>query len=122
MIWEKSKFYNTTERIQGILHKISNEIIKRCKQQINIKDMLDGDVEKCMQDLQDSIDCGRKWRKIYETTAGIIVKNNKQNSWDFNLNTIFAQVDAFVQRCVELKEICEGQLQFARKGSDSSIP
>jgi dynein heavy chain, axonemal len=58
--------------------------------------MLDGDVEKCMQDLQDSIECGKKWRKIYEITAGIIAKNNKQNKWDFNLNTIFAQVEAFV--------------------------
>ncbi len=70
--------------------------------------MLDGDVEKCMQDLQDSIDCGKKWRKIYEVTAAIVAKNNKQNKWDFNLNTIFAQVEAFVQRCIELKEICEG--------------
>lgn len=52
--------------------------------------MLDGDVEKCMKDLQDSIDCGNEWRRIYEVTARIIAKNNKQNKWDFNLNTIFA--------------------------------
>lgn len=52
--------------------------------------MLDGDVEKCMQDLQDSIECGKKWRKIYEITASIVAKNNKQNKWDFNFNTIFA--------------------------------
>jgi dynein heavy chain len=38
------------------------------------------------------------------------------------LNSIFAQIDAFVQRCTELIEICEGQLQFARKGADSHIP
>lgn len=45
MIWEKSKYYNTNEKIAGLLHKISNEIIKRCKETISIFDMLDGDVE-----------------------------------------------------------------------------
>jgi len=59
MISEYSQHYNSPERISGLLHKISNEIIKRCKATINISDMLDGDVEKCMQDLQDSIQCGK---------------------------------------------------------------
>jgi dynein heavy chain len=27
-----------------------------------------------------------------------------------------------VQRCKELKEICEGQIQFARKGSENMMP
>ena len=96
MIWEKSQYYNTNERIQGLLHKISNEIIQRCKKQINIKDMLEGDVEKCMQDLEESIDCGKKWKEIYEKTKQLVQKKNKTKKWDFNLNSIFAQVDAFV--------------------------
>jgi dynein heavy chain, axonemal len=28
-------------------------------------------------------------------------------------DTIFAEIEAFIQRCRDLKEICEGQLQFA---------
>ena len=36
MIWEYSKHYNSPERISGLLHKISNEIIKRCKDIINV--------------------------------------------------------------------------------------
>ncbi len=36
--------------------------------------MLDGDVEKCMQDLRDSIECGKKWKKIYDKTAQVINK------------------------------------------------
>ncbi len=59
MISEYSEHYNSSERISGLLHKISNEIIKRCKSTINISDMLDGDVEKCMNDLNDSISCGK---------------------------------------------------------------
>jgi hypothetical protein len=32
------------------------------------------DVEKCMDDLRNSIECGRKWKKIYEKTAFVINK------------------------------------------------
>jgi len=76
MISEKSKYYNSPERIQGLLHNISNEIIKRCKNQVKVADMLDGDVEQCMQDLQDSIDCGNQWQAIYKRTAAIISRIN----------------------------------------------
>lgn len=69
MIWEHSKYYNSVERISGLLHKISNEVIQRCKAKINVSDMLDGDVEKCIRDLNDAIDCGRKWREIYDRNS-----------------------------------------------------
>jgi dynein heavy chain len=48
IIWELSGHYNTPERMKGLLTKISNQIIKRCRARINKDDMLDGDVEKCM--------------------------------------------------------------------------
>lgn len=72
-------------------------------------------------DHRDSIECGKKWKEIYEKTQKLIAKKNKVK-WDFNLNSIFAQIDAFVQRCTELTEICEGQLQFAGKGANNQIP
>lgn len=121
MIWEHSKYYKSNERISGLLHKISNEIIQRCKAKINVSDMLDGDVEKCIQDLTDAIECGRKWRDIYDYYAEVINKKSERK-WDFASNSIFASVEAFVQRCSELIEICQGQLQFALKGRDSQIP
>ncbi len=35
--------------------------------------------------------------------------------WGFEETAIFAQVDAFVERCRNLMDVCEGQVQFARK-------
>ena len=35
--------------------------------------------------------------------------------WGFETSNIFAQVDAFVQRCRDLLEVCEGQVQFSYK-------
>jgi hypothetical protein len=60
--------------------------------------MLDGDVEKCIRDLNDAIECGRRWREIYDRNSEIISKKSNKK-WDFQSNSIFASVEAFVQRC-----------------------
>jgi dynein heavy chain len=46
--------------------------------------------------------------------CGHVAKQTK-HTWDFDQSSIFAQVDAFMQRCRDLLEVCEGQQQFARK-------
>lgn len=91
MIWHHSKFYKSNERISGLLYKISNQIIQRCKANINVDDMLDGDVEKCIEDLNDAIECGKKWREIYDKFVDVI-NNTEMRKWEFSSNSIFASV------------------------------
>ena len=123
IIWELSKYYNTPERMKGLLTKISNQIIKRCRAKINKDDMLDGDVEKCMADLEESIDCCREWKNICMKMQRMIKKYSSRSGWELDTDeTIFAENEAFIQRCKDLMEICEGQLQFARKGSQQVMP
>ena len=57
IIFELSKHYNTMDRMKSLLTKIGNQIIRRCCKKINKDDMLNGDVEKCMRDLDESIEC-----------------------------------------------------------------
>jgi dynein heavy chain len=123
VIWELSEHYNTPERMKGLLTKISNQIIKRCRAKINKDDMLEGDVEKCMSDLEESINCCREWKSICLKQQGLIKQFSSRKGWELDTDeTIFAENEAFIQRCRDLLEICEGQLQFARKGSKQVMP
>jgi dynein heavy chain len=73
--------------------------------------MLDGDVEKCMQDLQESIDCCKEWKIICMRVQLMIKKYSSRPNWEIDADeTIFAENEAFIQRCKDLMEICEGQL------------
>jgi len=112
------------ERMKGLLTKISNQIIKRCRHKINKDDMLSGDVEKCMRDLQESIDCCKEWKNVCQHHQMMIKKySTRKDNWDLDKDeTIFAENEAFIQRCKDLMEICEGQLQFARKGANQVMP
>ena len=64
VIWELSDNYATPERMKGLLTKISNQINQRCRKKIDREDMLGRDVEKCMRDLDESIECCKQWKKI----------------------------------------------------------
>ncbi len=124
MIFELSTYYNTSERMRGLLTRISNQIIQRCKVKIDKEDMLGRDVEKCMADLDESIECCKQWKIISEHKMHMIKERScRAADWDLEKDeTIFAEIDAFIQRCRDLKEICEGQLQFALRGASCEMP
>jgi len=45
VVWRHSRFYNTADRLTGLLRKVSNEIINRCRASISIAEIFDGDVK-----------------------------------------------------------------------------
>ena len=119
MIWSTSTYYKEIEQLTGLLRKISNEIIRQCIKNINLQQLFDGNIQPVMIALNNTIKCGKIWHKYYEQIVAVIDKDDTIDSnWNFDPNThgIFAQIDAFIQRCHNLIEIAEGQLQFARKG------
>ena len=118
MVWTHSGYYHTEERLTGLLRKVSNQIIAQCSRSIQLGEIFDGDVLGSMVVLQQSIACGAAWHAVYEQTVRLIDRDPKcPRKWRFDPSThgIFAQLDAFSQRCHNLIEVCEGQLQFARK-------
>ena len=80
------------------------------------------DVESAIFTLEESINCWEQWHALYDSTAKAIQRNVSDTSrhWHLDLNRIFAQIDAFAQRCRDLLEVCQGQLQFARTNKDGS--
>ena len=123
MIWGISRHYNTAERVTGLLRKVSNEIISRCCAKISLDDIYSGNVEAGQEALTQSVRAGETWKVIFRRTASAL-SHRSTRQWDFDESAIFAQIDAFVQRCRDLMEVCEGQVQFARKtdGKTADLP
>ncbi|KAL3846382.1 hypothetical protein ACJMK2_017380 [Sinanodonta woodiana] len=123
MIWVNSEFYRSRERLTGILKKLSNEIIRRCCKEINLDKIFDGHVESGIKSLNDCIECCEAWKEIYDKTAKLHHKFSSVG-WVLDKSSIFAQVEAFVQRCKDLLEVCEAQIHFARReeGNKKEMP
>ena len=72
-----------------------------------------------MSKLHDAIDCGVVWKAIFHKTVESIQRQKARYGrvWEIDDASVFAQIDAFVQRCRDLIEVCENQMQFVRKSA-----
>lgn len=104
-----SDHYKSRERLNALLRKISSNIIKRCSSKVSLDDIFDGHVEKSRDALKESIHCCLSWKENYEHVSKIHDKFSGEG-WILDESSIFAQVDAFIQRCKDLLEVVEGQV------------
>lgn len=89
--------------------QVSSDIIKRCYNKISLEDVFDGYVEKSRAALEESISCCHAWKETYGRISKIH-DNFSSEGWVLDESTIFAQIDAFIQRCKDLLEVVEGQV------------
>jgi dynein heavy chain, axonemal len=126
LVWVYSAYYSSNDHISGILRKISNEIIRRFRSYIKVDQVIDGNVDTSIKRLLQAIECGTHWKTCYHSTANAIDRQKAKYSnrvWNMDDASIFAQIDAFVQRCRDLVDICECQIQFIRKSpATKSMP
>ena len=146
MVWNVSHHYNKAERLTGLLRKVSNQIMARCCASIPLEGVFgkstkaQGDasrssnttadddttdfqspVDESLHALRQSVKCGEAWRRVYRNAAQLQQRSAKQ-PWDFKESSIFAQIDAFVQRCKDLEEVCDGKIQFSREKGKQALP
>ena len=106
-----SEHYKSRERLNALLRKISSNIIKRCSSKISLDEIFDGYIEKSRAALKEGISCCIAWKETYEQVSKMHEKFSKEG-WLLDESSIFAQVDAFIQRCKDLLEVVEGQVRW----------
>nr|XP_039250408.1 dynein heavy chain 2, axonemal-like [Styela clava] len=121
VIWSNSEFYNTRERLTALFRKLSNDVIRVCCREISLDRIFEGFVNSSMVSLESCIDCCLAWKEIYRNNS-IIHHKFSDKRWVLDQSSIFAQVDAFIQRCRDLLEVCECQRHFARRKDGDRTP
>ncbi|XP_049715237.1 dynein axonemal heavy chain 2 isoform X5 [Elephas maximus indicus] len=126
VIWVNSPHYNTRERLTSLFRKMSNEIIRLCCHAISLDRIFEGYVASSKEDLQGCISCCHAWKDHYLRAVQMHTQYDRFSSrgWVLDQTSIFAQVDAFVQRCKDLIEVCDCQYHFARweDGKQGPLP
>ncbi|KAI4566385.1 hypothetical protein MJG53_015062 [Ovis ammon polii x Ovis aries] len=148
IIWVNSPHYNTRERLTSLFRKMSNEIIRLCCHAISLDRIFEGYVISSKEDLQGCISCCHSWKDHYLRAVqthtqydlpghpvcyrlSLLERGDFEpfclfstRGWILDQTSIFAQVDAFVQRCKDLIEVCDCQYHFARweDGKQGPLP
>eukprot|EP01063_Lacrimia_lanifica_P009197 TRINITY_DN1620_c2_g3_i1.p1 TRINITY_DN1620_c2_g3~~TRINITY_DN1620_c2_g3_i1.p1 ORF type:complete len:4609 (+),score=2253.81 TRINITY_DN1620_c2_g3_i1:158-13984(+) len=134
MIFLTSPCYNTPERLVGILRKVSNEIISRCRSEISLDAIFQSGEgasaearEEAKAALLDATAAGKHWIQVCRQMLDATEKKHKTEqpgtAWEpDSSNQVFAEIEGFIsQRCRHLQEVCEGQQQFGLK-KESDMP
>ncbi|XP_071165421.1 dynein axonemal heavy chain 2-like [Mytilus edulis] len=123
IIWVNAPYYTSRERLTSLFKKVSNEIISRCRAALDLDRLFDGYVQSGLLTLKQCIDSCEGWKDLYEKTSKMQHKLSPV-PWVLDISNIFAQTDAFVQRCKDLTEVCNAQVHFARMedGNKSEMP
>ncbi len=50
------------------------------------------------------IEAGEQWKELYRHTARAVSQRSPR-PWDFDTSSVFAHIDAFLQRCNDLLEV-----------------
>ena len=90
--------------------QISSDIIKQCSMQISLDDIFGGFVERSRAALGESLSCCLVWKEMYCHISKVHSKFSADVEWVLDESSIFAQLDAFIQRCRDLLEVVEGQV------------
>ncbi|MEE6528066.1 hypothetical protein FKM82_029970, partial [Ascaphus truei] len=106
VIWANSPYYNTRERLTSLFRKMSNELIRLCSREVSLDRIFEGYVTSSRRVLQDCILCCSAWKEQY-TRAVHVHHRCSSIGWVLDKTSIFAQVDAFIQRCKDLLEVCD---------------
>ena len=100
----------------GLFRCISSEVISRCSVSISLDQVFNGDPAMANKQLLSAIvACQACILKTAECIRRQYKGGKYSRNWDVDTVSLFAQVDAFVQRCRDLQEVCEGQVQFSRR-------
>ncbi|KAH0787434.1 dynein heavy chain 2, axonemal [Histomonas meleagridis] len=115
-IWERCQYYQDENQLSALLKRVSDLVMHFITSKINLDNVfkLDGDVNNGLEILTIAVTVGSSWNKTYEI-AMKAVQAKDPNAWKFDHTELFANFDAFISRCGDLKEICQNTIQFTRK-------
>ncbi|KAI4488384.1 hypothetical protein M0804_005232 [Polistes exclamans] len=115
VIWVESPFYSITNNIESLCRALSLQLISQCQCCIDLESVIKGHVESGIHMLKKSISTCEMYRKIYEKFVKKVVTSiNPNKIWNIDEQLIFNNINAFIQRCHDIIEICNARIIFER--------
>lgn len=114
VIWLNSPFYNSRDRLNSLLRKVSSEIISHCIKEIDVDQVFNGHIATSEELINQCVDCLKLWKTKY-FEAQKMHNMNSYMSWLLEYDYIMSHVDVFLHRLKDLLEICVCQRLYARR-------
>ena len=116
MIHTIARFYNTSDKMTGLFIKITNQMIKNCKDKImqggKADDVWKRSPAEIIEVLGSCIKLNREYKEAYNVTKEKGAEMPKGKFFNFSETQIFNKFDLFVKRLQKLIEVFSNIQQF----------
>ncbi|KAL1498812.1 hypothetical protein AB1Y20_014117 [Prymnesium parvum] len=114
LIWKHSQFYNTPARLVVLLREMCNLLMDKARTFIDGNEIFNLPPNESLGRLMTALKVCGTFKSIYYEYKAASETDVPKNAWRFQSNALFARLDAFLERCHDLKELCKTVLQFER--------
>ncbi|XP_055595824.1 dynein axonemal heavy chain 8 [Uranotaenia lowii] len=114
-VYKTSSFYNTSERITGLLSKVTNQIIMNCQMYITCRmkqTIYDQPKETILQKIKICKELDMIYRFHYYKTVNDMEEAEDETPWECSDMYIFGKLDTFNARLDKIKNMMELVLKY----------
>ncbi|KAL8448543.1 hypothetical protein Emed_003723 [Eimeria media] len=102
MVWVTSRHFTTDERMQGLMEKIAYQLEMRVRQEINMKELLKGDLDESIAILQQSRELLEAWKSEYFNMRTLLEESECNRSASCAAPDFQALVRSFDSFCFDI--------------------
>ena len=115
-----ARYYSTQEHMTTLFVKITNQMIKTCKRNVELSEpgsgrgvkLWDQDPEDLLQRLEMSLRLNDAYQELYRITKEKLQAQPKVKQFDFNESRIFGKFDLYCKRVQKLMDMFTTIVQF----------
>ena len=115
MIWQRSPHYNAPSRLVTLMREMSNDMIAQAQKFLGAGNaILQDDPIDAVDKLKTTLRVCGMLKTAYFTYKTRVFVQCPQNPWRFQNSALFARLDAFLERCHDILEVCNTKLQYVK--------
>ncbi len=118
LIWKRSEYYNTPSRIVILLKEICNALIEQACRFVSgeqVFSLIENDeANVAVKNLILVINVCKEFKTTYFEFKAKAASDCPQNPLKIQNNAIFSRLDAFLERCYDIKDLTETIIQFSK--------
>eukprot|EP01135_Chromosphaera_perkinsii_P000405 Nk52_evm52s78 gene=Nk52_evmTU52s78 len=123
ILWVNSEFFSSREALSSLLRKVNNMFINDFANRISLDDMFNGDIDNIIEQLQLCIKNILTWKSSLKSgRVTMQLEQRSKTKWTFDESSIYAQLDATIQRYRDIIDVSESAIQFERRKANIRLP
>ena len=114
LVWKHSQFYNTPARLVVLMREICNDLIRQARSYVNPEQLFEMEPQEAVDRLLVTLKVCGTFKSVYFDYKSRANNEVPSNPWRLVNTALFPRLDAFLERCHDLLDLCKTIVQFQK--------